>query len=225
MPARGETAFVRLPPFAAGLYDRMLRGRGADSHYADLAKDLLAQGARGRVLDVGTGPGRLLVELRAAAPSLELHGLDISPAMVALARRTVGDGVELRVGSIAGTDYPAGSFDVVTCSGSFYLWDEPEACLTEVHRLLAPGGAAHLYESTREYDRAALEAALERNLVGERLVRRLLAPRFLRRQLTLTYTADEVHRIVARTPFAGRCGITPLTLGGLPVWMRVTLRR
>jgi len=225
MPSRGETDFVRLPPFAAGLYDRMLRGRGPDSHYADLAKDLLAQGARGRLLDVGTGPGRLLVELRAAAPSLELHGLDISPAMVALARRTLGSGAELRVGSIAGTDYPAASFDVVTCSGSFYLWDEPQAGLAEVHRLLAPGGAAHLYESTRDYDRPALKAALARNLAGERLVRRLLAPRFLERQLAMTYTAEEVRGIVARTPFAGRCSITPLTLGGLPVWMRVTLRR
>lgn len=214
-----------LPPFAAGLYDRLLSGRGADAHYADLAKDLLAQGARGRLLDVGTGPGRLLAQLRAVAPGLELHGLDISPAMVALARRTLGGDVELRVGSVAKTDYPPASFDVVTCSGSFSLWDEPEAGLAEVHRLLAPGGAVHLYESTRDDDPAALEAALRRNLAGERLLRRLLAPRFLRRQLAMTYTAAEVGRIVARSPFAGRCSLSPLTLGGLPVWMRVSARR
>ncbi|NTU48957.1 MAG: class I SAM-dependent methyltransferase [Syntrophobacteraceae bacterium] len=37
-------------------------------------------------MDIGTGPGWLLVALRRSLPELELVGVDISPAMAATAQ-------------------------------------------------------------------------------------------------------------------------------------------
>jgi ubiquinone/menaquinone biosynthesis C-methylase UbiE len=215
-----------MPAFAARLYDRMMSGPASSAHYADMARDLTAQGVGRRLLDVGTGPGRLLGEIRKLDDSVELHGLDLSSAMVDLATRKLdGQAVSLHAGSIRRTEFASDFFDVVTCAGSFYLWDEPAACLAEIHRILAPGGAAYLYETLRDCNRQAFEAALRDNLRREPLLRRLLAPRFLRKQLRMTYTAEEIRSIAAQTPFAGSATVTPISLGGLPVWARIELRR
>jgi ubiquinone/menaquinone biosynthesis C-methylase UbiE len=40
----------------------------------------------GSILDIGTGPGWLLLELRRLSPELELVGVDISRAMVTTAQ-------------------------------------------------------------------------------------------------------------------------------------------
>ena len=52
---------------------------------AEVAAAGLAPGAR--VLDVGTGPGRLPLLIAGAAPGLRVEGLDLSPEMIEHARR------------------------------------------------------------------------------------------------------------------------------------------
>ena len=94
----------------------------------------------------------------------------------------------------------------------------------EVHRILKPGGLAILYETTRDYDRAALATALRDALKSEGMLRRLLAPRLLAKQLSETYSNDEIRDIVSRTPFGPRCVIEPFS-GRLPIWVRVSLAK
>jgi len=226
MRSRGQASFVRIPKFGARLYDKMMTGHSAEAHFADIARDVVDRGVGRRLLDVGTGPGRLLAEVRKLNPEVELHGLDISAAMVELAERNLrGDKVQLSLGSIRSTSYETGFFDTVICSGSFYLWDEPIACLGEIHRILAVGGRACLYESTRDFDPEAFRKALQHNLREEPLLRKCLAPHFLRRQLAMTYSTDEIRSIVAQTQFSAHTEVAPVTLGGLPVWLRVALTK
>jgi ubiquinone/menaquinone biosynthesis C-methylase UbiE len=184
----------------------------------------MALGASGRLLDVGTGPGRLLMEIHRLAPSLELHGLDISEAMVRRAKENLGAiPCELLCGSIRRTQYASGFFDVVTCSGSFYLWDCPEKCIEEIWRILKDGARARLYESTRDFDRQAFQAALRQNLAGETLVRRLTASYYLRKQLRITYSTGEIRQIVERTSFRATHTLERVSLSRLPVFVRISL--
>lgn len=48
--------------------------------YERVAQAFVSYGATGTVLEVGTGPGWLLVKLRQQAPGLRIIGVDISPA-------------------------------------------------------------------------------------------------------------------------------------------------
>ena len=69
------------------------------------------------VLDVGTGPGVLMVELAARRPDLNLTGVDLSPSMVAAATRNlaaegVSDAVCV-VADVAELPFPDQSFDLV----------------------------------------------------------------------------------------------------------------
>jgi ubiquinone/menaquinone biosynthesis C-methylase UbiE len=226
MGSRGEANFLRMPAFGVRLYDLLMRGANVDRQYAEIAAEIAARCPGDRLLEVGMGPGRVLALLHGLAPNVALHGLDVSDAMVRRCRQRLGPiPADLRVGSIRRTDYPDGAFDLVTCSGSLYLWDEPVACLDEVFRILRPGGLALLFESHRDVDREAVRAALDRVLAGERWLRRQLGRRFLLRQLDMAYTTDEINSIVAASRFAASAAVEPITLAGLPIMLRIEARR
>ena len=226
MTSRGETQFRTLPRFAARLYATLTRTRSLQRQYQDIAALCTRRVQSGRLLDVGTGPGWLLPEVHRQAPELQLYGLDISPAMIDLARQHLrGVTRELKVAEVGATGYEDGFFDAVICSGSFYLWDRPEEGLEEIHRILRPGGRAQLFETDRDYDRKAYQAALRANLKQEGLAMRLFGPLLLGKALPMAYRAEEVEAIVRRTSFAGHCRIEKVTLAGLPIWMHIQLTR
>src|SRR5262245_13858896 len=65
----------------------------------------------GAVLDVGTGPGVLLVELATRRPDLRLTGIDLSADMAAAAARNLasfGERASVRVGDVTGLPFPDG---------------------------------------------------------------------------------------------------------------------
>ena len=95
-----------------------------------------------RALDVGCGPGRLLLHL---APRFhELVGLDLSAAMLERARahaRAAGqDHVRLVQGDAHRLPFADASFDLVTSALVVFLLDEPAAAVAEMARVTVPGG-------------------------------------------------------------------------------------
>lgn len=91
-------------------------------------------------LDVGCGTGALLGRLTARAPHLELHGIDLSPAMVGVARRALPPEVGLVAGDVTALPYPAHTFDLVVSASSFHYWSDPTVALREIFGVIAPGG-------------------------------------------------------------------------------------
>lgn len=226
MVSRAESDFSPLPRVAAWLYDCLVRIGPVKTQTAEIARDLASLLDSGRVLDVGTGPGRLLLELRKLNDHLELFGLDISASMVRRARKNLqGIHVDLRQGSIQDTDYESGFFDAITCVGSFYLWDQPTECVDEIFRILKPGRSAYLFESYRDHDAQELRHALAANLVKVAPWRRPLCGFALKKQLRMTYRVGEFERILDQTKFAKSYGLTKVKLAGLPIWLRIRLSR
>ncbi|MGW0392684.1 class I SAM-dependent methyltransferase [Streptomyces sp. NPDC003042] len=98
-------------------------------------------GAGGAVADLGCGPGRVTAHLDGLG--LRAFGVDLSPAMVAVARRTY-PGLRFEVGSMAALDVADGVL------GGVVAWystvhtppEELPAVFAEFARVLAPGGYA-----------------------------------------------------------------------------------
>ena len=90
----------------------------------------------GRLLDVGCAAGFFLAE---AGRYFEPHGVEISGFASRVAREKFG--LDVFTGTLQDAKFAAASFDVVT------MWDvvehlaDPKAVLTEVARLLRPGGS------------------------------------------------------------------------------------
>jgi ubiquinone/menaquinone biosynthesis C-methylase UbiE len=105
----------------------------------------------GSVLEVGCGPGRLSVAL--AERGLSVTGLDLDRAMVDRARVNAGNATLVRelmptftVGDVASLPFPDASFDVVVSTLSMHHWDDRQVGLTEIGRVLKPGGRALVWD-------------------------------------------------------------------------------
>lgn len=224
--SRGEEDFAHFPGIAARLYDSLARTKPLQTQYEEIAQDLVSRVTHGRLLDIGTGTGRLLMEIHALNPDIELFGLDISHFMIQQARKNVtGIKASLCQGTIQHTPYKDDFFDIVTCSGSFYLWDHPEECLEEIYRILKEGESAYLFETHKNFDANEFRKALETNLEKENIFFRLLSPIFLKKQVKMTYRIREFEEIITRTRFVESYTIEKIRLGGLPIWLRITLTK
>src|SRR3954462_10776583 len=94
------------------------------------------------LLDLGTGPGRMLQLLALRAG--RAVGLDASHAMLSVARANLERAglarAELRQGDVYAPPFARGSFDVILVHQVLHYLDDPARALREAARLLAPGG-------------------------------------------------------------------------------------
>jgi ubiquinone/menaquinone biosynthesis C-methylase UbiE len=135
-----------------GLYERVA---------ADVAAAGLHDGAR--VLDVGTGPGRVPLAIAHALPKLRVEGLDQSAEMIAQARRNATDAglddrVRFTVGDVAGLPYADAAFDLIVSTMSQHHWADATAGLRELRRALRPGGRVWIYDMRFALGRAEAAA-------------------------------------------------------------------
>jgi ArsR family transcriptional regulator len=114
----------------------------------------------GRLVDIGTGTGRML-ELFAGRADGAL-GVDRSPEMLRLARVKLAEAglpADLRQGDMYALPLAAGSADTVILHQVLHYAQQPAAAIAEAARLLAPGGrllivdfAPHEREELRDRD-------------------------------------------------------------------------
>jgi ubiquinone/menaquinone biosynthesis C-methylase UbiE len=97
-----------------------------------------------RMLDLSCGLGYFLKAAREHDPSLRLEGLDHSAYAVREAQARVPQ-AKVRRGDALKQPYPDGRFDALTCIGSLEHYPDPEQGLSEIHRVLKPGGKALIY--------------------------------------------------------------------------------
>ena len=94
-----------------------------------------------RLLDVATGPGTLAA--KAADRGGRVIGIDIAPAMIALAR-TLHPHLDFREGSAEDLPFAPSSFDSVVSGFGVGHFSKPERVLAEFARVLIPKGRVAL---------------------------------------------------------------------------------
>jgi ubiquinone/menaquinone biosynthesis C-methylase UbiE len=105
--------------------------------------------AHGRVLELACGTGR---NLPFYSLEVELVAIELSPAMLAIARQRASDlghPADLRLGDVQALDFPDDSFDTVTCTLGFCTIPDTRAAAAEAFRVMRPGGQLLLLEHVR----------------------------------------------------------------------------
>jgi SAM-dependent methyltransferase len=148
-----RTLFGRVPE----LYDACRPGYPGD--LVEFAVTTSRLGASSAVLEVGCGTGQLTQSL--AGYGFSLTAIDISPSMIAVARRRLGTpAIAFRASSFEDLDMTDASFDLMVSAAAFH-WVDPEVRFRKAARLLRPGGWLALLGTGERYDEPLGSALLE----------------------------------------------------------------
>lgn len=95
----------------------------------------------GKVLDVGCGTGSLSFALGNAPEVQDVHGIDLSPAYIAYAkRRNECDHLSFQVGDACSLPFPDASFDHALSMLVLQFVPRSDAAIREMRRVTRPGG-------------------------------------------------------------------------------------
>lgn len=121
--------------YAAETESNLINGYYTRPALLDLAGDVAGR----RILDVGCGAGPLSASLRERGAIVT--GVDSSAGMLALARKRLGDGADLRSADLSEPlPFPDDAFDDAVASLVLHYLEDWSAPLAELRRVLVPGG-------------------------------------------------------------------------------------
>ncbi|GIF75266.1 class I SAM-dependent methyltransferase [Asanoa siamensis] len=159
----------------------------------------LGRRARGRVLEVALGTG---LNLAHYAPDVTITGIELSPEMLAIARRRAADlgrAADLREGDAEHLPFGDGSFDTVVCAYALCSIPDPRAAIAEMARVLVPGGILLLVDHIG----SSVDPLRGAQWLFERVTIPLAGEHFTRRQIHLVEAAglvvEETERLKAGT--------------------------
>jgi ubiquinone/menaquinone biosynthesis C-methylase UbiE len=165
-----------------------------------------------RVLELAPGPGYLAVEI--AQSGRQVSALDISKSFVKMVGENAnkaGVTVDVRHGNAADMPFADSSYDYVVCIAAFKNFSDPVGVLSEVHRVLKPGGQAAIYDLRRDAKLEEINAGIRdmhMSAWNSLLTRWIFRFGLLRR----AYTREELERMAAQSRF-GRCQIDASGIG------------
>ena len=114
----------------------------------------LAGDRTGMAVDLGTGPGSLVMELAARFPQALIIGLDISLPMAQLASeraRAAGvQNVAFLVADVHHLPFQPQSLAMIVSHGSMHHWHGLDMALREIKAVLAEGGSIYLSDLRRD---------------------------------------------------------------------------
>lgn len=123
----------------AATYDKDIKGKHARSLYPVLLEKLSHIPFQS-ALDLGCGTGEMLKLILQQDVGKELYGIDLSGKMLHVAKSKLPEQVKVLLGDSESLPFPNNTFDVVFCNDSFHHYPAPRNVLSEVHRVLKPGG-------------------------------------------------------------------------------------
>jgi ubiquinone/menaquinone biosynthesis C-methylase UbiE len=132
----------------------MLKGIVYTPLAKEVAKHLPDTKEKATIVDLGCGPGVLSIELCKLLPKARIVGIDPSKEMLEMARENSCEAgirnFEAKVGSAEEIPLEAESADLVVTQSSFHEWEDPKTALSEIFRILKPGGKLMI----KDYNRA-----------------------------------------------------------------------
>ncbi len=148
-----------------------------------------------RMLDVGTGTALIPIEFCRSFPNLHMIAIDLATEMLKLAAANVeragfSERIELRLVDAKRLTYEDAGFDSVVSNSIMHHIPQPLDSLTEMVRVLAPGGLLFVRDLLRPETEAELEALVQTYTQGATPNMRQLFRQSLHAALTVEEVAE-----------------------------------
>lgn len=197
-------------PIAAWYARNTRHDTGRFQSVAHAVAERVPEGAA--VLEVAPGPGYLAVAI--AKSGRRVAALDISRSFVRMTLENAaraGVTVDARHGSASAMPFPDNAFDFVVSMAAFKNFADPVGAINEIHRVLAPGGAASIYDLRKDATLSEIDAEVRQMGLskGSAMLTRWIFRCWL---LKRAYTRQDLERMVAASRF-GHCRIEAKGIG------------
>jgi ubiquinone/menaquinone biosynthesis C-methylase UbiE len=212
----------KIPEFAAWMYIALAKNNRT-SFYADVSAEILERiNARNDIknlLDIGTGPGFMLIEIAKGRSDLCLVGIDLSKKLIEAAIKEAnkqGCHIIFEIGDANHLKFQDNAFDFVISSGELNSLKDSSAAIKEWLRVLRPGGEIWIYDPTVLVDRDDAEdiSRLKKILDGMEKDLATRKDRFffrLLRQISdlppKPFPLDEITKIMKNVFGSYQCGV------------------
>lgn len=123
-------------------------------YYVPLAKEIVSTLRVGTILDLGTGPGFLPIEIAKRSPSISVDGIDLSHRLIDSARLNasnagLSDRLHFEIGNASRLRFDDESYDMVISTGMLHMLKDPVKVFQECNRVLKKGGRAWIFDPAR----------------------------------------------------------------------------
>jgi ubiquinone/menaquinone biosynthesis C-methylase UbiE len=148
----------------------------------------------GDILEVGSGPGLVGLEIVKKLPGSKLTGYEISQAMIKVAENNAAEyGIDAKYihGNAIKMPFENSSFDTVITNASLHEWEDPIPIFNEIYRVLRDGGHYCITDLRRDVDREKW------NYVYYSTPRKVRPS--LTASLNASYTKDEILEILCKS--------------------------
>jgi ubiquinone/menaquinone biosynthesis C-methylase UbiE len=194
----------RIPAPFASLYEKAAR-LVVEDYYVGVAREITGFINKGLILDLGTGPGYLPIEIVKRSPDLRVVGIDLSRKLVKTARANalqagVQDKVHFEVGNAGRLTFQDNAYDMVISTGMLHVLRDPVQVLNESYRVLKPGGEAWIYDPARVTSQVDLKTWQASLTLSEKLMKRIFVL-FARLNPPRPCDKKQAAAMIADTPF------------------------
>jgi ubiquinone/menaquinone biosynthesis C-methylase UbiE len=143
----------RIPGVLASAYVKATR-MVIESYYRPVAREIAANLSGGTILDLGTGPGYLPVEIVKRSPAINVIGVDLSRKLIEMARSNavkagLTERLTFQAGNAGRLEFADSSFDMVISTGMLHSLKEPVDVLQEIYRVLKTDGEAWIFDPAK----------------------------------------------------------------------------
>ncbi len=194
----------RIPGVLATSYEKATR-LVINSYYSEVADEIVSRFTSGKMLDLGTGPGYLPVEIVNRQPNINILGIDLSKKLIHMAQANaakagLSDQLRFEVGNSARLRFSDEVFDMVLSTGMLHSLKDPVGVFKEIYRVLKKGGQAWLFDPAKvasDVDRVKWKASLS---IREKFFLQLFKSFGLHKPIE-TYRRDEVLPMIEASGF------------------------
>jgi ubiquinone/menaquinone biosynthesis C-methylase UbiE len=194
----------RIPGVLASSYEKATR-LVIKCYYSQVADEIASSFTTGTMLDLGTGPGYLPIEVVKRKPDINIIGIDLSKKLIHMAQANAGKAglpgqLRFEVGNAANLRFDDDVFDMVISTGMLHSLKDPVRVFKEIYRVLKRGEQAWVFDPAKvatDVNRAKWKESLS---FGEKFFFRLFKILGLHKPIA-TYCRDDVLPMIEASGF------------------------